>query len=79
MELIPIKVKCHAGYSADEYPINFTWENIVFDIFEIIDRWYDGYIQGQSEEANYFKVKTNLAGFYMLRHETENDKWFLVI
>ena len=77
MELIPIKVECHSGYKADEYPKTFVWDNIEFEIVEIIDCWYEAYNKSDSRTINYYKVKTNLAGSYMLKHEKESDRWFL--
>ena len=79
MELIPVKVECHAGYKADEYPKSFVWQGVTFEITEILDRWYEAYDQPLSYEVHYFKVKTNMAGSYMLRHVLPPDEWFLVV
>ena len=40
MKLVPIKVECHSGYKADEYPVCFYLEHIKYAIDEISDRWY---------------------------------------
>ncbi len=77
MELIPIKVECHSAFKADEYPKNFVWNNVEFKIVEIIDCWHEAYNISTSQTVDYYKVKTNLAGRYMLKHEIESDKWFL--
>jgi hypothetical protein len=37
LKLIPIKVECHSGFEADEYPKCFYWNNNRFEILEIID------------------------------------------
>ena len=79
MELIPIKVECHSGYKADEYPKNFVWDNIEFEIVEIIDCWNEAYNISTSQTVDYYKVKTNLAGSYMLKHDKDSDRWFLVV
>jgi hypothetical protein len=79
MELIPVMVECHSGYKADEYPKNFRWDNVEFEIIEIIDRWYESYNKSTSNAVNYFKVKTNLLGSLLLKHEVVNDRWFLVV
>jgi len=79
MDLIPVKVECHSGYKADEYPKKFIWDRIEFDIIEIIDRWYEAYNKSSSQTINYYKIKTDLAGSFLLRHETENDRWYLVV
>jgi hypothetical protein len=42
MKAILIKVECHSGYKADEYPTCFYWKDEKFEIREISDRWYQG-------------------------------------
>ena len=79
MEFIPIKVECHSGYKADEYPSKFTWGYTEFEIIEIIDRWHEGYHNSAPKAVNYFKVKTDLKGSFLLKHEISNDRWFLVV
>jgi hypothetical protein len=79
MEYIPVKVECHSGFKAGEYPRKFIWGHIDFEIFEVIDRWYEGYYKSMQIPVNYYKVKTDLKGDFLLRHEIENDQWFLVV
>ncbi len=79
MELIPVKVECHSGYKADEYPRKFIWDDVEFEVKDVIDRWYEGYAKSTTQPVNYFKVKTELKGSFMLRHEIKDDRWFLVV
>ncbi|MDP4268657.1 MAG: cytoplasmic protein [Bacteroidota bacterium] len=79
MDLIPIRVESYAGYKADESPRFFYWDNIRFEIKEIADRWYQGYIDSEELAANYFKVITTDDKFYLLKHELESDQWYLLI
>ena len=79
MELIPVKVECHSGYKADEYPKNFSWEDKQFEITEIVDRWYQGDRDPNVSPADYFKVKILGGGQYILKHDIDKDKWLLVI
>jgi hypothetical protein len=78
MELVPIEVICHSGHKADEYPKFFTWKDEEFRITEITDRWYQGDRDPETPAADYFKVLTVLGGTYLLRHELDEDKWYLV-
>lgn len=78
MTLIPIIVECHSGYKASEYPIGFYWMNIRYEIKEISDRWYQTQATPEQPKANYFKVRTASMQVYILKHELENDTWFLV-
>ena len=79
MEFIPIKVESHSGYKADEYPRRFIWDHNEFEIIKIIDRWYEGYHKSAPKAVNYFKVKTDLKGSFLLKHDIRNDRWFLVV
>lgn len=79
MESIPIKVTCHAGYKADEYPQHFSWGDIDFDVEEILDRWYESYQNTDKNTIFYYKVKTKLSGIYMMKHEVERDRWYLML
>jgi hypothetical protein len=76
-ELIPIKVECHAGYKADEYPICFYLDDERFVIQEIKDRWYQGDRDPACPVSDYFKVATAGGRSFIIKHELGNDKWFL--
>ena len=78
-DLIEVKVRCHSGYKSDEYPACFYWDNIRFDIKDILDRWYQGDLNPEFPAAYYFKVKTNDEKVYILKHEDTSDKWYLWI
>ena len=75
--MIPIKVECHSGYKADEYPKCFYWNNDRFEIQEIIDRWYQGDRDPEWPVSNYFRVDTTCGKRYIIKHDTENDEWYL--
>ena len=76
-EQIPVKVECHSGYKADEYPVCFYWKGEQFMIQEIIDRWYQGDRNPEWPVANYFKVLTAQGDQYILKHEPETGAWYL--
>lgn len=79
MKLIPIKVVCHSGYKADEYPISFYWKDERFDISEVTDRWYQGDIDPDIPAADYFKVRTTNEEQFILKHEIPGDIWYLTV
>ncbi|HJX71980.1 MAG TPA: hypothetical protein VJ346_08510 [Bacteroidales bacterium] len=78
MNTIPIKVKCYSGYKANEYPTCFYWKDERFDIREISDRWYQGDNNPEYPVANYFKVITIHDRQYLIKHEVESDRWYLI-
>lgn len=79
MEFIPIEVACHSGYKADEYPKSFTWYEKDFKIVEIMDRWYQADRDPNVPAAEYYKVKADDGGQYIIRKEKGTDQWYLVI
>lgn len=78
-DLIPIKVECYAGYKADEYPKCFYWNDIRFEIKEILDRWYQGEDNPEWPVANYFKINSANEEQYIIKHEIDCDKWYLIL
>ena len=67
---IDIRVECHAGYRADEYPLRFILRGRLFEIIEVEDRWY-------SPGTIYFRVRAEDGNFYVLRHDEGMAVWTL--
>lgn len=78
MVFIPIKVECYSGYKVDEHPRRFFWRNQVYEVNMIIDRWYQGDANLEWPVADYFKVRVTGGGEFIIRHETESDRWYLL-
>ena len=78
MNLIPIKVVCRSGYKVDEYPTCFYWMKNKFEIIAILDRWYQASPCSEGPVSNYFKVSTTTNKEYIIKHEIEGDRWFLI-
>jgi len=76
-KLIPIKVECHSGYKADEYPKCLYFDNIKLEVQEVTDRWYQGDRDPEYPVSNYFKVKTTDGDQYIIKHDLESDTWYL--
>ena len=76
-KLIPIKVECHSGFKADEYPKCFYRDNNRIEITEITDRWYQGDANPEWLVSNYFKVITADGNQYIIKHELTEDNWYL--
>ena len=79
MELSPIKVSCHSGYTADEYHKAFVWYEKEYIVAEIIDRWHQTDRDPTVPEADYFKVKTASKDVFLIKHELQSGEWFIVI
>lgn len=77
IKLIPIKVECHSGFKADEYPKCLYLDNNKLEVLEITDRWYQGDRDPEYPVSNYFKVKTTDGKQCIIKHDLESDSWYL--
>jgi hypothetical protein len=78
VNLISIKVECHSGYKADEYPKCFYYGDNKYDIRDITDRWYQGDRNPEWPVSDYFKVEITSGMLYIIKHDLENDLWYIV-
>lgn len=67
-----IKVDCYAGHRADEAPIRFFLGERKIEVEEVIGRWLD-------PDHRYFKVRGDDGAVYIIRHDTDADKWELTM
>jgi protein-tyrosine-phosphatase len=75
----PISVCCYEGYKADESPRSFEWAGKTYHITKIMDRWYDGSLDGRSEATDYFKVQTDDGATYIIRRNRLFDSWAVMV
>ncbi len=79
IKLVPIEAECHSGYKADEYPKCFTWNGARFEITQVTDRWYQGNTNPEFPVSDYFRVETDSGEQYIIKHDIENDNWYLCL
>ncbi len=65
-----LRVESYAGYKADERPLRFQLRERVFEVEEVMDRWY-----GPAD--TWFRVRADDGNVYVLRHATAQDVWTL--
>jgi hypothetical protein len=53
------------------------WQGTKYEVKEVLDRWYQWDAGQKHPVSDYFKVVTDTGGQYILKHDLENDKWFL--
>ena len=70
-----IYVECYSGYKANERPVAFTFEKQRRRVAEIVDRWYEGGVEGGRPEVDYFKVRTIEGDIFLLRYLSLSDSW----
>jgi hypothetical protein len=77
-EFEPAQVDCYSGYKINERPVAFTFHGGRMDIFDILDRWYEGGVNPEHPAVDYFKVKTRDGGIFILRYEAAPDSWMVI-
>lgn len=65
-----LTVECYAGYRSDERPLRFSMNERLYEVQEVLDRWY-------SPGASYFRVRADDGNLYVLKHHEPQDAWSL--
>ena len=74
-----IDVESYCGHKRDESPGAFIYQGSRFVVSEVTDRWYEGGVERASPILNYFKVRTEDGGKFLLRHDPSNNEWRLCV
>lgn len=77
MWLVPIQVQCHAGFKADETPRRLCVQERWLEVTEVSDRWYEQGTDPEWPAADYFKVRAGDGHAYLIKHDLEDDAWYL--
>ena len=77
MEWLEVQVECYEGYKSRETPRRLITGNVVTEIAQILDLWYEGGIQPGSVPQNYFKVMGSDGKKYLLRYNVIFDRWVM--
>jgi hypothetical protein len=77
MQLREIQVESYAGSRADETPRRFRLANSWTDVVEVIDRWHQVESLPEWPRADYFKVIDRQGRLHLLKHDLEDNRWYL--
>lgn len=67
-----IRVECYAGHRGEEEPLRFHLGTRTVEVADILDRWL-------APDHRYFKVKSEDGSTYIIRHDTQADRWELTM
>jgi hypothetical protein len=67
-----IRVECCAGYRGEESPACFFLGERAVAVQSVLDRWLES-------EHQYFKVRGDDAGIYILRHDVSTGVWEMIL
>lgn len=79
MEYEHVRVECHSGYKANEYPVSFTFQGHRWEVSEILDRWFEGGIKRDEPVIDYFKVRTIEGRVFFLCYLKLFDSWIVSV
>ena len=66
-----IRVDTYDGYRSGERPLRFHIGRKRREVVDVLDRWY-------GEDHDYFKVRADDGGVYVLRYHRDSDRWELM-
>ena len=72
-------VKTYDGYKPAERPLSFEYEGLEHKVVEIVDRWYEANKIAGRPTYDYFKVRSDQGGIYILRHNRMHDVWSVLL
>lgn len=67
-----VRVECYSGHRAETEPRRLLLGSRAVTVTEIIDRWLD-------PRHRYFKLRGDDGGIYIVRHDTQEDRWDLTL
>ena len=67
-----LRVECYAGHRGEEAPRRFFLGARAVEVTEVVDRWL-------APACQYFKVRGDDGGVYILRHDTAKDFWEMTL
>jgi len=68
MEFERIEVVTRDEYRDAQEPVAFDWEGTHYEIVQIIDRWYEGYMDSRRMPLRYFRVRAHEGRQFILRY-----------
>jgi hypothetical protein len=78
MEFERIEVQSRDEYREAQEPVGFNWRGEQYEIVQIVDRWYEGYVDSRRVPLRYFRVRTREGGVFILRYNEVFAAWAVV-
>jgi hypothetical protein len=73
--LLPIHVDAVYGAGDVPEPRRLRIRHAVYEVVDIVDRWYEGPRHAGGPVRHYFKVATRSGAVFLLAHEVTTDVW----
>jgi hypothetical protein len=74
-----IDVQTRDGYRTAQEPKAFVWRGGRFDVEEVVDRWYEGYVGPRRVPMRYFRVRTSVQRLFVVRYHELFATWSILV
>jgi hypothetical protein len=75
---LPIQVGASYRSGCAPEPEHFHVGHAVYDVVEIVDRWYEGPPHAGRPIQHYYKVRSRGGSLFLIAHADGTDAWFLL-
>lgn len=79
MEFEHIEASTRDEYKGSQEPVSFVWRGTEYIVEEVLDRWYEGYMDSTRMPLLYFRVRTRSGEVFMLRYHEFFRAWSIRI
>ncbi len=77
MSFEKVHVETMNFYTGHQEPRRILWRDRWWEITEVVDRWYEGYVSPKKVPLRYYRVKTREGRFFLLKYNGLFDAWAL--
>lgn len=77
MQFERIEVETRDEYRGAQAPVSFRWRGRHFAVAQIVDRWYEGFIDARRMPLRYYKVRCRGGEEFILRYHERFCAWSL--
>ena len=79
VEFERVEVNSREEYRSAQEPVSFEWRERHYEIVQIEDRWYEGYIDSRRVPLRYFRVRSLEGERFILRYNELFGAWGIMI
>ena len=76
----PLRIEVDSAFGSGDVaePRRLRIGHAVYEVVEIMDRWYEGPRRAGGPVRHYFKVRSRSAAVFLLVHDLATDTWGVV-
>jgi hypothetical protein len=74
-----IEIQTRDGYRTSQEPASFVWRGVHYEVTEVMDRWYEGYVGPRRVPMRVFRVRAGREGVFVLRYHELFTTWSILV